>query len=188
MRNATVTTIAPTGTISLIASCSSGIEPLFSVAYVRDVIESLGTQLMEINQLFENVAIKEGFYTEELMKFISGRTSIQDIIEIPEPVRRIFITAHDISPEWHIRIQAAFQKYTDNAVSKTINFASNATPHDVEKTYLLSYKLGCKGVTVYRHESRKAQVLRTMTESNINENRVKTVDDLIAGECPICML
>jgi len=186
MRNATVTTVAPTGTISLIAGCSSGIEPLFAVAYVRDVAESLGAKLMDINSLFENIAIKEGFYTEDLMRFISGRTSIQGVTEIPEHVRRIFVTAHDIAPEWHVRIQAAFQRHTDNAVSKTINFPYHATPHDVEKAYLLAYKLGCKGITVYRHGSREVQVLQTVRESRLDENRAKNVGDVIAGGCEFC--
>ncbi len=188
MRNATVTTIAPTGTISLIAGCSSGIEPLFAIAYVRDVTESLGAKLIEINPLFENIAIKEGFYTEDLMKYISGKTSIQDIEEIPKHIRRVFVTAHDIAPEWHIRIQAAFQKYTDNAVSKTINFPYDATPQDVERAYLLAYKLGCKGVTVYRHGSRRVQVIRTLKEAGFDENKVKTVSDIITCTCEACAL
>jgi ribonucleoside-diphosphate reductase alpha chain len=165
MRNATVTTIAPTGTISIIASCSQGIEPLFAIVYIREVAESLGRSLIEVNPLFESIALKEGFYSEELMKKIARRTSIQEVKEIPESVRRLFVVAHDISAEWHIQMQAAFQKHTDNAVSKTINFPNNATPDDIEKTYRLAYKLGCKGVTVYRHGSREKQVLRPL-ESN----------------------
>ncbi|MEM5793977.1 MAG: adenosylcobalamin-dependent ribonucleoside-diphosphate reductase [Candidatus Aenigmatarchaeota archaeon] len=174
MRNATVTTIAPTGTIGVIAGCSSGIEPLFAIAYVREVSESLGANLVEINPLFETIAIKEGFYTEDLMKKISGKTSIQDVEEIPEHIRKLFVTAHDISPEWHVRMQAAFQKYTDNAVSKTINFPHHATPHDVEKAYLLAYKLGCKGITIYRHASREVQVLKPLSEAS--------------SVCPTCTL
>jgi ribonucleoside-diphosphate reductase alpha chain len=174
MRNATVTTIAPTGTIGVIAGCSSGIEPLFAIAYLREVSESLGTNLVEINPLFETIAIREGFYTEDLMKKISGRTSIQEVEEIPENIRKIFVTAHDIAPEWHVRMQAAFQKYTDNAVSKTINFPYHATPHDVEKAYLLAYKLGCKGITIYRHGSREVQVLRPISEAS--------------SVCPTCTL
>jgi len=174
MRNATVTTIAPTGTIGVIAGCSSGIEPLFAIAYLREVSESLGTNLVEINPLFETIAIREGFYTEDLMKKISGRTSVQEVEEIPENIRKIFVTAHDIAPEWHVRMQAAFQKYTDNAVSKTINFPYHATPHDVEKAYLLAYKLGCKGITIYRHGSREVQVLRPISEAS--------------SVCPTCTL
>jgi len=160
MRNATVTTIAPTGTISIISGSSQGIEPLFAIAYVREVSESLGRSLIEINPLFEKVALHEGFWSEDLMKKIAKKTSIQDVEEIPEHVRRVFVTAHDISAEMHVRMQAAFQKYTDNAVSKTINFPNWATPNDIEKAYWLAFKLGCKGITVYRHASREVQVLR----------------------------
>jgi len=179
MRNATVTTIAPTGTISIIAGCSQGIEPLFAIAYVREVAESLGRSLVEVNSLFENVALKEGFYSEELIKNVSKKTSIQDVAEIPEHIRKLFVTAHDIGAEWHVRMQAAFQKYTDNAVSKTINFPNWATPSDIEKAYLLAYKLGCKGITVYRHGSREAQVLRPIESEG-------TVADF-SQVCPVCV-
>jgi ribonucleoside-diphosphate reductase alpha chain len=157
MRNATVTTIAPTGTISIIAGCSSGIEPLFAVSFVRRVME--GTELMEVNQLFEKIAKERNFYSEELMKKIARIGSVQGIAEVPEDVQKLFVTAHDISPEWHVRMQAAFQKYTDNAVSKTVNLPSNATKEDVKKVFLLAYKLKCKGITVYRYGSKKEQVL-----------------------------
>jgi len=160
MRNATTTTVAPTGTISIIAGCSQGIEPLFAIAYVREVAETLGRSLVEVNPLFESIALREGFYSDELIREISKRTSVQDVKEIPEDVRRVLVTAHDISAEWHVRMQAAFQRHTDNAVSKTINFPNWATPNDVEKAYMLAYKLGCKGITVYRHGSREVQVLR----------------------------
>lgn len=178
MRNATVTTIAPTGTISIIASCSQGIEPLFAIVYVREVAESLGRSLIEVNSLFESIALKEGFYSEELMKKIAKKTSIQDVEEIPERVRQRFVVAHNIPAEWHVRMQAAFQKHTDNAVSKTINFPNNATPDDIDKTYRLAYKLGCKGVTVYRHGSREKQVLRPL-------EREGTLADLNLA-CPHC--
>jgi len=178
MRNATVTTIAPTGTISIIGGCSQGIEPLFAIAYVREVAESLGRSLIEINPLFENIALREGFYSEELMKKISKKTSIQDVEEIPERIRRLFVTAHGISAEWHVRMQAGFQKYTDNAVSKTINFPNWATPNDIEKAYWLAYKLGCKGITVYRHGSREVQVLRPVESEG-------TVADY-SQICPTC--
>jgi len=159
MRNANLTTIAPTGTISEIAGCSQGIEPLFAVAYVRNVAESLGYDLVVFNPYFEKIAIKEGFYDEAIMKKVLSSTSIQHIEEIPEEVRKVFVTAHDLKPEDHVRMQAAFQKYVDNAVSKTINFPYEATPNDVEKAYMLAYDLGCLGVTVYRFGSRKEQVL-----------------------------
>jgi ribonucleoside-diphosphate reductase alpha chain len=179
LRNATVTTVAPTGTISIIAGCSQGIEPLFAIAYVREVAESLGRSLVEVNSLFENIALKEGFHSEELIKKISKKTSIQDVEEIPEHIRKLFVTAHDISAEWHVRMQAAFQKHTDNAVSKTINFPNWATPNDIEKAYLLAYRLGCKGITVYRHGSREVQVLRPVESEG-------TLADY-SQVCPVCV-
>ncbi|MFQ5836697.1 MAG: vitamin B12-dependent ribonucleotide reductase, partial [Candidatus Bathyarchaeia archaeon] len=179
LRNATVTTVAPTGTISIIAGCSQGIEPLFAIAYVREVAESLGRSLVEVNSLFENIALKERFYSEELIKKSSKKTSIQDVEEVPEHIRKLFVTAHDISAEWHVRMQAAFQKYTDNAVSKTINFPNWATPDDIEKAYLLAYKLGCKGITVYRHGSREVQVLRPIESEG-------TLADY-SQVCPVCV-
>ncbi len=179
MRNATVTTIAPTGTTSIIAGCSQGIEPLFAVCYVREVAESLGERLVEINPLFENAALRDGFYSEGLIGKVCRKTSIQDIGDIPQYVRKTFVTAHDIDAEWHVRMQAAFQKHADNAVSKTINFPNWATPNDVEKAYLLAYKLGCKGVTVYRHGSREAQILRPVeSEGALPEP---------GQQCPFCL-
>ena len=157
LRNATVTTIAPTGTLSIIAGCSSGIEPIFAVSFVRTVME--GTKLIEINPYFEKVAKERGFWTRELMERIADRGSIQDFDQIPDAVKAIYMTAHDISPSEHIAMQAAFQKYVNNAVSKTVNFPHKATPKDVEDVYLLAYKLNCKGVTVYRDGSREQQVL-----------------------------
>lgn len=159
LRNATVTTIAPTGTLSIIAGCSSGIEPLFAVSYIRTVME--GTKLIEVNPYFEEVAKERGFWSRQLMERIAEKGSLHDFEEIPEDVRRVFVTAHDITPFDHIKTQAAFQKHVDNAVSKTVNFPHDAKPKDVEDVYLLAYKLGCKGVTVYRDGSREEQVLST---------------------------
>lgn len=159
MRNATVTTIAPTGTISIIANASSGVEPLFAVSFVRQVLDN--NILVDVNPLFEKIARERGFYSEELMKRIADHGTIQGIEEIPEEVRRIFVTAHDITPEVHIDMQAAFQRHTDNAVSKTVNFPNSATVEEVEKVYLLAYRLDCKGVTIYRDGSRDMQVLST---------------------------
>jgi len=157
VRNATITTIAPTGTLSIIAGCSSGIEPIFAVSYVRTVME--GTKLIEVNPYFEKIAKDHGFWSRELMERISDKGSIQGFDEIPEDVKRLFVTAHDITPREHIMVQATFQKYVDNAVSKTVNFPHSATKEEVEEVYLLAYKHGCKGVTVYRDGSREEQVL-----------------------------
>ncbi len=157
MRNATVTTIAPAGTISIIAGTSSGIEPIYALAFIRHVLD--GKELLEVNPFFETLAKQEGFYSEDLMKKIAQNGNLQNLREVPERVRKLFVTAHDISPEDHIRMQAAFQKYTDNAVSKTVNFPHEATVDDVAKVYQLAYELGCKGVTIYRDRSREKQVL-----------------------------
>jgi ribonucleoside-diphosphate reductase alpha chain len=157
MRNSTVTTVAPTGTISVIAGTSSGIEPIFAVSFVRDVME--GTHLLEADPEFERVARERGFYTDELMMEIARTGSVQDIEGIPPDVRDIFRTALDIKPEWHVRMQAAFQKHVDNAVSKTINMPRDAGIDEVRNAYMLAYDLGCKGITVFRYGSKKEQVL-----------------------------
>ncbi len=157
LRNATLTTIAPTGTLSIIADTSSGVEPLFAISYYREVMDK--TKLIEVNKLFEEVARERGFYSEELMREIAEKGTLHDIDEVPDDVKKIFVTAHDITPIWHIRMQAAFQKYTDNAVSKTVNFPNTATPDGVREVYLLAYKMACKGVTIYRDGSREEQVL-----------------------------
>ena len=157
MRNATTTTVAPTGTISIIAGCSSGIEPLFGISFVRRVLD--GAELVEVHPYFEEVARQQGFYSGELMRRIAQVGSIRDLKEIPKDVRRLFVTAHDITPQWHVRIQAAFQKHTDNAVSKTVNFPTSAATEDVRQVYLMAYELGLKGITIYRDRSRDQQVL-----------------------------
>jgi ribonucleoside-diphosphate reductase alpha chain len=176
IRNATVTTIAPTGTISIIANTSSGIEPIFAVSYVRKVLDN--NILVEVHPLFETMAKEMGFYSAGLMERIAEHGTLRDIGEIPADVRNVFVTAHDITPEDHIRMQAAFQKSTDNAVSKTVNFSNKATIEDVRNVYELAYKLGCKGVTIYRDGSRDRQVLSTAkTAQEPERDGKKTVRD-----------
>ncbi|MBN1895446.1 ribonucleotide-diphosphate reductase subunit alpha, partial [bacterium] len=157
IRNATRTTIAPTGTISIIAGCSSGIEPLFALAYTRNVMDN--DKLPEIYPPLIQSLKEQKLYSDELMRGIAAKGSLEGFEQIPESLRRVFVTSHEISPEWHVRMQAAFQQYTENAVSKTVNFANSATVEDVEKVYRLAHDLGCKGVTIYRDGSRDSQVL-----------------------------
>lgn len=157
MRNATTTTIAPTGSISIIAGVSSGIEPLFAVSFQREVMD--GTRLLEVNSLFEEIARERGFYSEELMREIARSGSLQGLEEIPDDIQRLFVTTYQVHPTWHVRMQAAFQRYVDNGVSKTVNLPSDSTLKDVREVFLLAYKLKCKGITVYRYGSKKKQVL-----------------------------
>lgn len=178
LRNSTVTTVAPTGTISIIAGCSSGIEPLFAVSFVRNVME--GTKLLEVNPYFEAAAKERGFYSEELMMRIAKQGTLAGIEEVPEDVKRVFVTAFDIAPQWHVRMQAAFQKYTDNAVSKTINFPHDVDIKEVEKAYMLAYELKCKGITVYRYGSKAQQVLYL---GDVTDKYV-SADAEYAGGCP----
>lgn len=159
MRNATTTTIAPTGTISIIADCSSGIEPIYALAFKRMNILD-GEEFFEINPIFEDALKQLNLYNDEMLERIAESGSIQEIHEIPEEIRKVFKCALDIDAEWHVRMQAAFQKYTDNAVSKTINMPNSATRKDVEKAFMLAYELKCKGLTVYRDGSREEQVLK----------------------------
>lgn len=184
LRNATVTSVAPTGTISIIAGCSSGIEPLFGVAYVREVLE--GTRLLEVNPAFEQAARRRGFYSSELMMDIARRGSIRDVAAVPDDVKRLFVTSMDIAPEWHVRMQAAFQKHCDNAVAKTVNLPEHATPEDVRRVYMLAYELGCKGITVYRYGSKPEQVLYmgSKLEQELGKATGVTADSEYDGGCP----
>ncbi len=161
LRNSTVTTIAPTGTISIIANCSSGIEPVFALAFSHIVGDR---HLTFVNPIFERVAKTQGFYSEELMKAVAERGTVRGLGGVPDDVQRVFVTAHEIDTEWHVRMQAAFQKYTDNGVSKTINLPNSATEEDVAKAYLLAYELGCIGITVFRDGCKGEQVLHVGTK------------------------
>lgn len=177
MRNATLTTIAPTGTISIIASpCSSGIEPLFALVFFRNVMDN--DKLVESDPLFEEVAKDRGFYSRELMQKIAETGSLHGIEGIPEDVKRVFVTAHDITPEWHVKMQGAFQKSVHNAVSKTINFPHTATQDDVRKAYMLAYDLNCKGITVYRDGSREEQVLNIGTKKEAPQAKAEPKHEL----------
>ena len=157
LRNATTTTIAPTGTLSIIAGVSSGIEPAFAISYIRNVMDN--TEMTEVNPIFEDMAKRRGFYSEELMKQIAKMGSLSHIPSIPDDIKEVFVTSHDIDPSWHVRMQAVFQGHVDNAVSKTVNLRNEATVDDVKAVFMQAYAMGCKGVTLYRDGSRDSQVL-----------------------------
>jgi ribonucleoside-diphosphate reductase alpha chain len=180
LRNATLTSIAPTGTISIIAGCSSGIETIFGVVFRREILE--GHIFLDINPHFEEVAREEGFYSTELMEKIADQGIITNLTEVPEEVREVFVTALEVSPEEHVKMQAVFQKYVDNAVSKTVNLPQNATVKDVEKIFRLAYELNCKGITVYRYGSKEHQVLSIgkIPNSKEQENLIQE------NRCPEC--
>ena len=176
IRNATTTCIAPTGTISMIASASGGIEPLFGLVFSRLILD--GTEMLEINPIFEQYAKNHGFYSETLMKEIAKTGSIAHVDEFPQTVKNIFVTAHDIAPYWHVKMQAAFQLHTDNAVSKTVNLQENATKQDIADIYMLAYENNLKGITVYRNNS------RTFQPMNINDKDITNIQT--TKKCPEC--
>jgi ribonucleoside-diphosphate reductase alpha chain len=189
MRNSTITTIAPTGTIGIIADTSGGVEPQFSLAYTRVSLDN--QELIYTNKYLEKELKKRGLFTEDIMVKISKTGSVVDVEELPEDIKKVFVTSREISPEWHIKMQAAFQKYTHNAVSKTINMPFEATIDDVKQAYFLAYKLGCKGITIYRDGSRQIQVLTSGTSSKKVVEEPKPIQKLITkelpkDECPIC--
>ncbi len=174
VRNATRTTIAPTGTLSMIAGCSSGIEPLFALSYTKTVLD--GTPFVEVNPYFKEAAVKGGFYSDELMKKLAEGAHLGEIKGVPDKIKRVFVTAHEITPDWHVKMQAAFQRSTDNAVSKTINFPHEATRDDVARAYMLAYEEGLKGITIYRDRSRDSQVLTT------GKKQEKALDESVLRE------
>ncbi|MGC9517022.1 MAG: adenosylcobalamin-dependent ribonucleoside-diphosphate reductase [Methanomicrobiales archaeon] len=183
MRNATTTTIAPTGTISILANVTSGIEPLFAITFVRKVMND--TKLMEINPVFKEIAKKEGFYNENILRKIAVTGSIQNLTEIPEKYKKIFKTAYDIHPKWHVKMQASFQKYVDNAVSKTVNLPKDISTKDVRDIFLLAYKLKCKGITVYRYGTKEEQVLYLNNLPDADSHKkYLNVDSEFSGGCP----
>ena len=190
LRNATTTCIAPTGTISMIAGASGGIEPLFGLVFIRDIMD--GTKLVEVNPVFENYAKNHGFYSDELMTKISVDGTLAHCSTVPEEAKKIFVCAHDISPYWHVKMQAAFQFHTDNAVSKTVNFVENATKEDVAQTYILAYENGLKGITVYRNNSRSLQPMNLQKKGKANAlagqepDKTKQTDETKEHLCPEC--
>jgi ribonucleoside-diphosphate reductase alpha chain len=180
-RNATVTTVAPTGTISIIAGCSSGIEPLFAVSFMRNVLN--GSRLFETNALFEETAKERGFYSGKLLEEVARTGSVQNIDSVPDDVKELFVTALDIDPVWHVKMQAVFQKSTDNAVSKTVNLPNKSKVEDVRQIYELAWKLKCKGVTVFRYGSKPEQVLY-IGEIKTKEGSFVSAQSEYAGGCP----
>lgn len=178
LRNATTTTIAPTGTLSLIAGVSSGIEPIFAISYIRNVMDN--NELIEVNPVFKAKAIKDGFYSDDLMRKIAKVGTVKSLDEVPKEVQAVFVTAHDVLPEWHVKMQAAFQRHTDNAVSKTVNLGHDATTDDVREVYMLAYKTHCKGVTIYRDGSRDMQVLnigKVQGKKDEDKVEVQSIED-----------
>lgn len=194
IRNATTTCIAPTGTISMIAGASGGVEPLFGLVFSRLIMD--GTEMLEINPIFKDYAVKNGIYSEDLMKKIAVTGSIAHVEGVSEEVKKIFVTAHDVSPYWHVKMQAAFQLHTDNAVSKTVNFEEHATRKDIEEAYVLAYENNLKGITVYRNNSRQFQPMNLDDKKKPEEAKTEEIKDEIeeynpSGEvktvtCPEC--
>lgn len=190
LRNATTTTIAPTGTLSILAGCSGGIEPLYAISFVRQVLD--GERLIDVHPLFVAAAKRGGWYSEGLMAKVAERGSVRGMAEVPAEAQRLFATAYDVAPEWHLKMQATFQKHVHNAVSKTINFPKSATVEQIEKAYREAYRLGCKGVTVYRDGSRDEQVLSFGETARAGPNATNDPTKEVGGTgaidvpCPEC--
>ncbi len=193
LRNATTTCIAPTGTISMIASASGGIEPLFGLVFSRLIMDN--TEMLEVNPIFKEYMESHSLYTEKLMSKIATDGSVAHVDGISDEIKNIFVTAHDVSPYWHVKMQAAFQLHTDNAVSKTVNFVESATREDIEETYVLAYKNNLKGITVYRNNSRQFQPMNLDTQKKENEIKIKPVEkteeynptgEIMEVKCPEC--
>ena len=180
LRNATVTTIAPTGTLSIIAGVSSGVEPVFAYAYIRNIMD--GTHLIETNQILKDALAERGLYSDALMQQVVEHGTLAHVEGIPEDLKRVFVCAHDVSPIWHVKMQAAFQEFTDNAVSKTVNFPNAATREDVAEVYRLAYRLGCKGTTIYRDGSRNEQVLNI---GKVNDGKEDAPTGRVCEECQL---
>jgi ribonucleoside-diphosphate reductase alpha chain len=180
MRNATVTTIAPTGTISVIAGCSSGIEPLFGIAFVRNIMG--GKKFFEVNSLFEKRLKKENLYSNDLIKQIARKGSVQNIDGITQDIKSLYVTALDIDPSVHVKMQSAFQKFTDNAISKTVNLPQDASLEQVKNIFLKAFELNCKGITLYRYGTKKNQVLSM--EDDLKQSEYLNVESDYAGGCP----
>ena len=181
MRNACRLTVAPTGTISMIAGCSSGIEPLFALSYHKHNILG-GESLIYVDQQFEKVAKESGFYSEGLMEYLADGGSLQNRDDVPDWAKELFATSSEITPEMHVRMQAVFQESVDSAISKTINFPNSATEDDVESAYMLSWELGCKGITVYRAGSREAEVLTAGQSENTSNNESSELENKLAED------
>jgi ribonucleoside-diphosphate reductase alpha chain len=185
LRNATLTTIAPTGTISIIAGCSSGVEPLFALAFVRNVMDN--TEMREAQGLLEQRLCERGLLCQELMEQVAAKGSLHGIADIPDDLKELFVTAHDVAPAWHVRMQAVFQEFVDGAISKTINLPASARVADVEEVYQLAYDLRCKGVTVYRDGCRSGQPMTTEGGSSpCPQCRMPLADTPACSRCPYC--
>jgi ribonucleoside-diphosphate reductase alpha chain len=177
-RNACCTTVAPTGTISIVANCSGGIEPLFSLAFYRNVLKGQSegqAPMVEVNPIFRDVAKQRGFYSEGLMDRIATDGTLAHLDEVPDEIKHVFVCAHDIEPEWHVRMQAAFQKHNDSSISKTINFPNHCTPGDVDKIFRMAFELECKGVTVYRDGCRASQPMALKDSEKKHQREQRTV-------------